>query len=102
MTTQKIKIGDTWYSVNEAIAIAEGDGGTSDQYGAHYAMLVAGSYGYRGSVITDRPVTPAYADGAFMYVDTSTDPTKVTPPSELNPVVGDVWKPHGSVTPVSG
>ena len=80
-------------------ALPPSDGGS---YGAHYVILVAGVYGYRGATVTDRPTTPTYAEGAFVYVDTSTDATKVTPPSELNPVVGDVWKPHGSVTPVSG
>jgi hypothetical protein len=65
----------------------------------HLIVRLNGNWNYKGQVITARPTTiPPLGEGAKAIWDSSTDASYATYPPLA--VVGDVWYPHGTVTPV--
>lgn len=79
------------------------DNGGASQYGDHLLTLIdgdTGQFGYRGEVVTDRPTTPTYAQGARSVIDTTQDPTYNSPPPFA--LTGDAWVPNEDANIVPG
>lgn len=75
----------------------QADDATEAQYGDHLVVWNGTDWRYKGATVVARPTTASFTNGARVVWDTSLDDTVTTPPTLA--VAGDVWIPHGEVTP---
>ncbi len=67
------------------------------QHGDHLVVWNGTAWKYRGAVVAARPTTASFSNGGRVIWDTSLYDTVTTPPTLA--VAGDIWIPHGEVTP---